>query len=61
MNFSKGRSRYRAITSILDIPLDKEGILRFELLLNGKHEATHLVIVHPLGVREPDESFPRQK
>lgn len=47
LNFQMDRPRHR-ITMRLSGPVQKgaSGELRFELLLNGKHEANHIVIVH---------------
>lgn len=51
MNFSPGKRRCRAIQGILEIPVDEPGDIKFDLRLNGHHQATHTVIVHPVGVR----------
>ncbi len=51
MNLSRGRRRYRAMQGVLEIPLPGPGDLKFEVLLNGKHAATHVVTIHPPGVR----------
>jgi len=56
MNLSRGRRRYRAIQSISQIPLPCPGDLKVEVLLNGKHAATHIVTVHPPGVRAAEVS-----
>jgi hypothetical protein len=47
MNLATGRIRYRAMESILEIPLEQSGDLKFEVLLNGQHAATHIVTIHP--------------
>ena len=44
-----GPPRHRILQRILGLPLKKEGILRFEILLNDEHRASHIVIVHPSG------------
>ncbi len=49
MNLSKGRLRYRSIQGLLEIPIAEAGELRFEVLLNGAHGASHIVTVHPQG------------
>ena len=46
MNLSKGRMRYRAIQTVLSIPISTAGFLTFEVLLNRKHVATHKVVLH---------------
>jgi hypothetical protein len=51
MNFSPGTRRCRAIHGILDIPIEHPGEITFELQLNGRHQASHTIIVHPVGVR----------
>jgi len=50
-NLQIGRHRYRGISVVTDIPLDKPGLLLFELFLNAKHAAGHTVIVHPPEAR----------
>ncbi len=54
MNLSRGRLRYRSIQGLLDIPLVEAGELRFEVLLNGAHGASHVVTVHPQGAIEAE-------
>ena len=44
---SKGRSRYRTISTITLIPLHKPGELKIELLFDQEHNATHTITVHP--------------
>jgi hypothetical protein len=51
MNLSHGRKRHRAMATIVDIPLDNSGELLFQVLLNGTHQASHKVFVHPQGVK----------
>jgi hypothetical protein len=46
MNLEKGRTRYRAFQAIFEIPLDRSGNLVFEVLLNAKHAALHIVTIH---------------
>jgi hypothetical protein len=62
MNLSRGRQRFRTIMGVLEIPLDQPGDLTFELLLNGKHAAMHIVTVHPPGTRiaEDNAQMPSQ-
>ncbi|HEY2910871.1 MAG TPA: hypothetical protein VGI99_11535 [Gemmataceae bacterium] len=50
-NFDEGRHRYRAICTVAEIPLSQPGELKFEILLNRKHAASHKVLVHPPGMR----------
>jgi hypothetical protein len=52
MNFSQGINRCRAVQGVLDIPVPGPGEIRFEVLLNGQHRATHSIKVHPVGVQE---------
>jgi hypothetical protein len=51
MNLEKSRHRHRAIQGVLEIPIEREGNIEFEVLLNGTHAATHTVRVHPAGER----------
>ncbi len=51
VNLEKGRFRHRAVIAVHGIPAGIPGIMTFEMLLNGRHEATHRVIVHPPGAR----------
>jgi len=63
MNLAKRRSRYRAMQSILDIPIDKPGDIIFEVLLNGVHQASHTVRMHPVddGTMKSGVSAPPPK
>jgi hypothetical protein len=54
MNLARGRRRYRAIQGVTQIPLLGPGDLKFEVLLNGQHGATHVVTVQPPGTRATD-------
>jgi hypothetical protein len=58
MNLARGRRRHRAIQGILQIPLTQPGDLRFEVLLNANHQATHVVTVHPPGIERIAEIGP---
>ncbi|HWE36574.1 MAG TPA: hypothetical protein VG406_08410 [Isosphaeraceae bacterium] len=49
MNLSRGRSRYRAVLAVERIPLPQPGTLSFEVLLNGRHQASHTVTVQATG------------
>ena len=57
MNLAKGRHRYRAIIGVVGIPLGQTGDLMFEILLNGRHGASHRVMVHPPGTRFEDSGL----
>jgi hypothetical protein len=43
-NFRMVRPRHRVMNQILGIPVDGTGNVRFELLLNGRHVAEHIVM-----------------
>ena len=47
MNFRMERPRQRLIQRLQGVPAMEPGHLRFELLLNGRHAADHVVAVHP--------------
>ncbi|MCA9070738.1 MAG: hypothetical protein KDA84_17530 [Planctomycetaceae bacterium] len=51
------KSRARTSFGIEDIPIRKEGILEFELLLNGNHIASHKVVVLRREDSEGDEKI----
>jgi hypothetical protein len=53
VNFMRGGHRCRAIQGALEIPVEGPGNIEFEVKLNGVHEASHTVTIHPVGVREP--------
>lgn len=40
-----GSSRHRVVQRFIGLPINMEGDLRFELLLNGEHVAEHIVFV----------------
>ena len=44
-NFSLSGARHRIYTTIVGLPLNAPGELRFEILLNGQHAAEHVVTV----------------
>jgi hypothetical protein len=52
-NFRMTNSRHRIINRIQGIPVLAPGDLRFELLLNGQHAASHVVAIED---RPPDEA-----
>jgi hypothetical protein len=45
-NFRLGSPRHRVTQRIEGLPLEGEGKLRFEAILNGEHAAEHLVDIH---------------
>jgi hypothetical protein len=47
MNLAPGRMRHRALQALYDVPVDIPGDLRCEVMLNGKHQATHIITIHP--------------
>ena len=52
-NFRLNRPRHRVLQYMQGLPLNREGQLQFELLLNGNHAASHTVLVtqaRPLDV-----------
>lgn len=53
MNFTKEAHRFRAIQGILEIPVEVDGDVVFEVSLNGVHAATHTIRVHATGLLEP--------
>jgi hypothetical protein len=57
MNLSKGRMRYRTVLVVLDIPLNKPGELKIEVLLNNVHAADHTVTVHDIGTPKVGEEI----
>jgi hypothetical protein len=54
MNFTKGPRRFRAIQTVLHIPLERAGLLRCEVKLNGQYCAGHNVNVQ-LAEKSIDE------
>lgn len=44
-NFRFGARRHRVIQRLQGFPIDEPGVLRFEVLLNGEHQASHEVDV----------------
>lgn len=46
-NFTARSPRHRVFTHVLGLPLEELGALRFEVLLNGKHAAEHVVSISP--------------
>jgi hypothetical protein len=55
-NFRTISRRHRVIQHIQGFPLNEPGMLRFEVLLNGKHAATHEVDI--LKMRMDAEDLP---
>lgn len=51
LNFAISRNRSTAFQSVLDIPVEGPGDIEFELLLNGKHQASHVITIHPAGAK----------
>jgi len=54
-NFTFKTRRHRIITRIQGIPITKPGLLQFEILLNGKHHATHEIDILQI---DPNELLP---
>lgn len=53
-NFRMTNARHRLITRMQGLPILGPGELRFEVLLNGEHVASHIVTVNaPLPVEAP--------
>lgn len=46
VNFTTSRLRHRVFHFLRELVIPTAGILVFEILLNGKHSATHTVTVH---------------
>jgi hypothetical protein len=44
-NFTFNARRHRVIQRLQGFPIDKPGVLRFEVLLNGEHKASHEIDV----------------
>jgi hypothetical protein len=53
-NFRMTNERQRIVTRLQGVPISMAGELRFELLLNGQHAASHLVIIE----HQPPEDAP---
>lgn len=49
VNFRMTSTRHRLIQRIIGVPLTQSGILKFEIKLNDKHLAEHIVDVHHSG------------
>lgn len=56
-NFKTSSRRHRVIQTIQGVTLNNPGVLRFEVLLNGKHAASHEVDVSMIRV-DTDNSPP---
>lgn len=58
---SRGRSRFRTVFTVAHVPASKPGDLKIELQLDGEHNASHTVTIHPIGTggiaRGADEQF----
>ena len=48
VNFTAQRSRQRILQFVKELPLEQPGDLKLEVLLNGKHAASHTVTVHTI-------------
>lgn len=46
VNFAPEQKRHRVHHFLAGLTFDKPGDWRFEILLNGEHQATHVVTVH---------------
>jgi hypothetical protein len=46
MSLSRNEPRVQTIREVLGIPLEEAGPLLFELLLNGKTVASHIITIH---------------
>jgi hypothetical protein len=57
LNFHMKSRRQRLVFHLQGIPPVVPGELKFEILLNGKHQAEHIVTVHPPATPE-DRSRP---
>jgi hypothetical protein len=53
-NFKTSSRRHRVIQSIQGFPLNEIGVLRFEVLLNGQHAASHEVDIKRMTVETED-------
>lgn len=49
VNFRMTSTRHRLMQQIVGLPLTEAGILKFEITLNGKHLAEHIVDVDQRG------------
>ncbi|HAY23282.1 MAG TPA: hypothetical protein DCY27_14190 [Desulfobacterales bacterium] len=54
-NFTFKTRRHRVIQRIQGIPITKSGLLRFEVHLNGKHQASHEIDILKI---DPHEMLP---
>ncbi len=54
-NFNFKTRRHRVIQRIQGVPISKPGLLRFEVLLNGKHQASHEIDILEI---DPNELLP---
>jgi hypothetical protein len=53
-NFRTNSRRHRIIQSFQGFPLNEPGVLRFEVLLNGQHMASHEVDITRMTVETQD-------
>lgn len=54
VNFRMDRPRYRLVMRMQGIPAARDSELRFELLLNDQHQASHSILIHaPVHPTEP--------
>ena len=53
-NFKTSGRRHRVIQTIQGVPLNEPGVLRFEVLLNGEHAASHEVDVSRTVIHTED-------
>jgi len=51
-NFRFGARRHRVIQRLQGFPIDEPGVLRFEVLLNGEHKASHEVDVSRINASD---------
>lgn len=57
-NFTFKTRRHRVIQRIQGVPISQPGLLRFEVLLNGKHQSSHEIDVLQI---DPNELKPAPK
>jgi hypothetical protein len=58
-NFKFRARRHRVIQRVEGFPLKEQGVLRFEVLLNGKYVASHEVDVSKMDSK--DQEMPTEK
>lgn len=47
VNFRMRQARHRLYMRVQGVPAQRPGELKFELLLNSRHAATHTITIHP--------------